>query len=213
MKSKSIILLIIAICFLSCSVKKENYKLINDFLNDPKAINLFQMGSPNSNKLDSIYISKNLIKNSGITKYSLDWEKINLQNPFYMGVKVKWNDEKDKISLTQTEMSYFRNQIILNEDFVWDQKKFNSNKIILVNTDEIYKENNKYYYNGSNQLISIHYFTRPVYNKQKNIALIGYFSGTNSRYYSGSKFCMLIMKKENKKWFFIGYETDVGVHD
>lgn len=211
MKYKIFVFCVIIISNLSCSTNRVNYKLINDFMSDPKAIEKFKLTNTLNNKSDSIYISKDLIDISKIKMYSLEWETINLQNPFYMGLKVIWNDSNNKISLKQKEISYFRNQMDKGEELIWDQKKFNSKKIVIVNTEDLNKnKKNKYFYNGQNKLIPIHHFTKPIFNAQKNIALIGYYNGTNSRLYSGNKFCLLILKREKMKWNFWGYEIDIG---
>lgn len=192
-----------------CSTNRENHALINDLLSDKKFNEVYNT----NNKNNIIYIVDKHIPISVISNYSLNWEIINSLNPPYFGDKVTWNDSLNKIALSQQEISFFREQMLENQDSFWNQKQFNSEKIILIDSNKLYTENYKYSYKKLNLVIPIHNFTKPIFNSKKNIALIGFYIGTNSRTYSGTKICMLILKKEKGKWFYLGYETDIGIQN
>lgn len=203
---------VVSILF-SCSTNKENYKLINDLLIENeifRSFNDFEKGS-NWNVIDSILLSDKNNSINEISNYSLDWDSLNYRNAFYHGVKIIWVDSNKKISLSKSEMDYLRSQMT-NETLNYRQKYIKSKSIIVIDKDSIFNDNYEYSYVKKKKVYLICNFTKPIFNKSKTLALIGFYTSTNSRLYNGGiKNSMLILKKVNHHWKLVGYERDIGL--
>lgn len=200
---------------ISCSSNKENFKLINDLLKEDNISTSFYgiKNKSNLKVIDTILLSSKSNSINEISQYSLDWDALNSRNSFYNGVKIIWIDSIQKISLSQSEMSYLRSQMT-NEVISFSQKNIHSKNVIIIDKDSIRYDNYKYSYAKKKKVFIIYNFTKPIFNKTKSFALIGFYSSTNlSLYDGGFKNCMMVLKKINNTWQIIGYEKDVGLSD
>ncbi len=189
--------------------------MINDLLKEDEIFKNFNDLERNTNwkVIDTILLSNKNYSIQEISQYSLDWDSLNSRSPFYNGVKIIWRDSIQKISLTQSEMGYLRSQMT-DEIINFSQKNIDLKNVILIDKDSLLYDNYKYSYTKKKKVFLICNFTKPIFNKTKSLALIGFYSSTNSRHYDGGiTNVMLVLKKTNNKWKIIAYERDVGLSD
>jgi hypothetical protein len=187
------------ICFLisSCSsVEREQYRVINDFLKEK----------------DSVLIINVPIPYSEFSYFSFDFntkKEKQAQSIFPIG----WKDTFNKIDLDQKDIYQLREQMKNIKISLWEQKKIYSVKNIIVPKDSIYSKNlvNFPQYNSYKlkRNLTVFRLSKPGFNKSRDIAVFGFNVLDNTSISRLSNdFSIIIMKKENGKWVFIGKEVD-----
>lgn len=202
-----------SILFSCKSLKNEEYKVINHFLDDEETYEMLYNTSKDSANLlfDSILISNNLIKNTELSHFgkALNWEYLYLNKERHL-YSVLWNNKNERINLTEKEILYFNNQFNYDtNDFKLEQKNITVNNCIIV-TDFFPLNINKFefsYYKIKKNL-PVYVISKPIFNKKKNIALMGLlnYSNESDSFNINVSYQLLIYKKINGKWNYYGYE-------
>lgn len=187
------------ICFLvsSCSsVEREQYRVINSFLKEK----------------DSVLIIDEPISYSEFSFFLFDFNPKKERQ--VRGVfQTYWNDTLKKVDLGQNDIYHLREQMMTNKTSLWKQKEFYSVKNIVVSKDSIYsKDLIKFPHYNSFKLkkkLIVFRFSKPSFNKTKDIAVFG-VSVLNNTSISrlSNDFSIIIMKKENGEWLFVGKEIE-----
>lgn len=190
---------LLLICFLvsSCSsVEREQYRVINSFLKEK----------------DSVLIIDEPISYSEFSFFSFDFNPKKERQ--VRGVfQTYWNDTLKKVDLGQNDIYYLREQMMTNKTSLWKQKEFYSVKNIVVSKDSIYSKDlvNFPQYNSYKlkKNLTVFRFSKPGFNKTRDIAVFGVNILNNTSISRLSNdFSIIIMKKENGKWIFIGKTID-----
>ena len=200
---KKIFIFIILFSFLSCSTRqKETYNVINSFFTENNHLNL---------KNDETYLVINQtypLKN--IEYYSFNWKTEKLPNIYLSEFRIFWADTNKKIQLEQKTISFLRSQINNEKKiFEWKQNKIKPKNVVIAKSDSIYNTSSKFNEFKLKKSISVFNFTKPIFSKDYKICVFGFYFGNNyAKYTSNYQRGLMIMKKENKKWIYLGYMKD-----
>ncbi len=204
------IFIVVLVVTISCSSKKEVYTVFNNLFDNEIDYKLYGKKVeiiPNIN--DTILLSDRSISAKDISNFSLNFESLKENKPFYYGYRVFWADSLKEISLPQTEIGFIRNQ--MNEEyFYFEDKRIDKKNRIVINIDSIYTPDYKYSYESRKKEYLIYHFSKPCFNKKKDICVIGFYTNSSARKCCGSKMILLILKKDKNNWNIIGYQENVG---
>jgi hypothetical protein len=200
MKKAIILIVIIQLILTSCSsLKKENYKVVNSFLNDKYLIYLLGLKAD-----DTILIASESQSTKSFSNFSLNFDYIK-PDLIYKTNGIRWIDSTKKFNLDQINISHIRKQMQNQKPFNWNQNKIKSTNKIVVPRDSVlikYAEYNEYKIKKSMFLFNI---SKPTYNIEKNISIFGFNAEKNFlRNGSTVRSCLVVMKKENGKWIYVG---------
>lgn len=208
-----LILIFLSLLQTACgSLKKEEKIILNNLLEDKSIYNqIFNYTYENFiDKYKSILISDEIISKEVFSKFNLDWENLYPINRLTLN-KIYQKNENDKLFLSEYEKLYFEKELKTKDSIKnkWNSKDIVNEKYKLIHFFNPNKlDDFEFNYNKTKTIIPIFAFSKPILNKKKNISLIGFSVYSNESLENRNlALYLIILKKENGKWQFKGYET------
>ena len=173
----------------SCSIKKNNYQNYNiedleyDFFNN-NIISIFEV----KDEKVKLFLNEKPLAISESLKSIFSIEKFNEYLNPTLGVEYEKIRELTRV----LDFKYLSNYVVSRSE--WNQKRISKN-VILINNDKI-----RYEKKGNSAIFLI---TKPIFNKEKNIAFVVFTSKSFSgNFYEGVYLKVFKLKKKNKWLFF-----------
>jgi hypothetical protein len=187
------VLILIVLLSCSCSSRKNNNsKLVAIYLNTI------------IKEEDSVVVIKNKINNNFAIKLlkSRSINEINANTlESSVGLKDSLYNEKYWVKMNDKYSNIITNEIWLSTSF-WTKKDFKNNKINFIKQKDFPKpyEYNVYLTSEFPE-VKVFSFSEPIYYKGKEFAIFAKGETTTRKQYLSPN-SIIVMKKENRKWFF-----------
>ena len=196
---KKTILIIFTFLIISCNAYKTEYDFTSVVFND--------LRKPfNGSKIDTLRLAKDsyLVPIKLLEYYTIEKEYLKVKGirPQSEG-NFHWIDEDNPWPISNDEINFMIEELKKARMIKWNPSKFNSKiktiKISKVPVFENHELEDKERVRMINKGDYLFTFSTPVFNKNKDIAIITY----EVPLFFGSRSC-LIYKKENEVWTLIG---------